>query len=667
MAAPRPPAATYRDEADDGGENGGTAAARDYHDDEYHDDEPVTAPGGVPPFLRLEDEEYESVSSPARSPGLSGTLDLLPHRLRRVWSATARWVRGPQPPRPWRITPYFERWQTLPVRTLDRFFPKRSHKAALLAGFYAAWLLTFSLLLKKSAFAVDVEGYGAPVTVGCLARFWSVFKLVGRVADANGSRSRHNLCGLNGDFCRPFDNSTFAFRCPASCGRTSILEPYAVGSQMINYMPLVIGGPVGGAGASGAVYRGDSFICSAAIHSGYLRDKDGGCGVAKMVGERSSYPAYSAHGMNSIEFDSWFPQSFEFIKGTSAQCRDLRWNLLAVSVVYSAVLSLFTTSPSIFFCSIFTGLFTHVALVSDPPGNSDYRTLISTAIGRFVPAAFCMAVMYMIAVRYTLRNLTAQVEKTILWLGACWVGALNNYTFDKIPIQRLTSHDLAQQPGAITALITILITIASIMISQAWFIRIEGIMPKYLVIYAILIGGLLLLITVPGLNLRIHHYILALLLLPGTRLQMRPSLLYQGLLVGFFINGIARWGFDPILQTSFELRGEAPIGTILPTILPPIVHTNVGLDIQPNITFQWVFPGNATRAFDGISILVNDVERFKGYHDQGLVRWTWRRTHPGLPEYFRFAYMAGSETSDYTRAGTWDAEGGWREMAPGPS
>jgi hypothetical protein len=176
MAPPRSPPAAYRDEADDGGENGGVTAVAEYDDDEYHDDEPVTSSSGNggPPFLRLEDEAYESVSSPARSPGLSGTLDLLPPRLRRAWSAIARWVRGPQPPRPWKITPYCERWQTLPGRTLDQFFPKQRHKAALLAGFYAAWLLTFSLLLKKSAFATEVEGYGAPVNVGCLARFWSV-------------------------------------------------------------------------------------------------------------------------------------------------------------------------------------------------------------------------------------------------------------------------------------------------------------------------------------------------------------------------------------------------------------------------------------------------------------------------------------------------------------
>jgi hypothetical protein len=165
MAPPHPPPASYAPADDDGAERYHDETDAEYHGDEYHDDEPVTTRTS-PPFLRLEDEESESVSPLARSPSR------LPNRLRRAWNATARWVKGPQPPRPWRITPIFEEWQTLPVQTLDRFFPKRRHKATLLVGFYAAWLLTFSLMLKRSAFATEVEGFGSPVNVGCLARFW---------------------------------------------------------------------------------------------------------------------------------------------------------------------------------------------------------------------------------------------------------------------------------------------------------------------------------------------------------------------------------------------------------------------------------------------------------------------------------------------------------------
>ena len=63
--------------------------------------------------------------------------------------------------------------QTAPIRLLDTLCPKPIHKFWLLIAFYIAWLLVFSLMLWKSAFAADVPGFGAPVNIGCGARFWS--------------------------------------------------------------------------------------------------------------------------------------------------------------------------------------------------------------------------------------------------------------------------------------------------------------------------------------------------------------------------------------------------------------------------------------------------------------------------------------------------------------
>jgi hypothetical protein len=130
-------------------------------------------------------------------------------------------------------------------------------------------------------------------------------------------------------------------------------------------------------------------------------------------------------------------------------------------------------------------------------------------------------------------------------------------------------------------------------------------------------------------------------------------MIYQGLLVGFFINGIARWGFDSLLQTPFELRGDAPLGTPVPRILPPIIHTNIGNSRPANITFGWEyeFPD-----YDGVSVLVNDVERFKGYQDRDEKGFTWQRRIDGKPEYFRFAFLSGSDTADYTDPSTWQED-----------
>jgi len=575
----------------------------------------------------------------------------IPPRLQRVWNNVVVWVKGPQPPRPWKIHPFFPKIQTAPIQLLNNYFPERRQKIGLLVFFYFCWILTFGLVLHRSAFAADIPGYGSPVRIRCTDRFWD---------DGNG-------CGLNGDLCRPFENSTMPFRCPANCKRVQLLNPHAVGDKNVNYRPLVIGGPTDEENTlENTYYRADSFICGAAIHAGFINDASGGCGVVAQVGEKTDYPSVNRRHIKSIGFDSYFPRSFSFLPGTAAKCRDLRWPLLGVSLTFTILLSLFTTSPSVFFTSIFVGVFFHVALASDPPNLTDYYSIISIALSRFLPASFCMYAVYRFAVRRQLQGLHAQVEKTILWLGGCWIGALNNYTFDKIPIERLTPHDIKNQPGAIPALIIIVLTLFVIALGQAWSFRVEGRLPRYLALYGILVAGILALVAIPRMNVRIHHYILGLLLVPGTSMQTRPSLLFQGILIGLFINGTARWGFASILETPGALRGDAPIGTVLPLITAPIIHNNFNLHhLRPNITFDWQYP--FPEPYDGMSVLVNDVERYHEYADRMEESWTWTRHMEGVNEYFRFAYIRGGGRGDYTKAGVWRADGGWTDMASGPS
>ncbi|GAB7351134.1 hypothetical protein MBLNU459_g1591t2 [Dothideomycetes sp. NU459] len=580
-----------------------TLPPQTYHDD-ASDDETLLPADSVESLLQDDSRRSQQHTWTAR------LNERIPDPLKRASSAVARWVKGPQPPRPYKIEPFWPSIQHAPIRLLDRYAPKRMQRFWLLMLWYLLWLLSFSLILHKSAVAADVPGY--------------------------------------------------------------VLNPHAVGDQEVLYKALVVGGPTDNSNAiSSTVYRGDSFICGAAIHAGFIKGEEGGCGVLDLIGDQHFFPASNRNGIQSIGFDSYFPQSFRFKDGTQAQCKDLRWPLLAVSVFFTSVLSLFTTSPAVFFWSIFVGLFFQTGLASDPPNLTDYYSLISTALGRFLPAAFVMAVMFRFAIRHTLTGLTAQVEKTVLWLGASWIGALNNYTFDRIPIERLTPHDIKAQPGAVPALICVVLVIFFIALGQAWAFRVEGRMPRYLVVYAIFVGSLLLLLAVPGMNLRIHHYILAILLLPGTAFQNRPSLLYQGLLAGLFINGIARWGFDSILQTPGELLGDAQQGTLLPSVSVPVIGSS-------NVTFSLgPIPSGTHKgwSFDGLSVLVNDVERFREYEDydndkmwhDGKRQWTWNRHDEELPEYFRFAYMSGNRAGDYTKAALWLANGTWVPMRSGPS
>lgn len=279
-------------------------------------------------------------------------------------------------------------------------------------------------------------------------------------------------------------------------------------------------------------------------------------------------------------------------------------------------------------------------------------------VGRFLPAVFVAVVFYRYSIKPQQQGLTATIERTVLWLGGAWVGALNNYTFDHIPIERLTPHDIKAQAGAVLALIIVVLVIFFISLQQAWFLQQEGRFRKYLAIYGAMVTALIICVIIPQLNLRLHHYFLAILLLPGTRTQTRPSLLYQGILIGLFINGTARWGFDPILQTALDLQGsDGQKGSVLPEILAPVLGI-------ANITFSWTRP---PAPYDGISVLVNDVERHKWYFGEGPRVHTFDGFDDVEREYFRFAYMRGSQTGDYTKAGVWDLHGNWTEMPSGPS
>ena len=552
-------------------------------------------------------------------------------------------LNGPRPPRIQVIKPILPSIQELPIRLSERFLPRKWQKIALLIVYLAVWALAFSSPLLKGKGAVG-DDMGRPVRhLSCIDTLWQ----------------RNNECGLDGIDCQPFSNQSFAFRCPANCAGVKLLNPHHVGLVDVNYRPLVVGGPV---------YRGDSFLCASAIHAGVINDATGGCGVVTLLGQYYNFYTSTHHGIESIAFDSYFPMTFSVAEDPRLQCsnKDPRAYVLLVSVFFTAVLSIFTTSPSVMFFVNFVGIYLHVALVSDPlnvsgPSETVLPRLFSSFIGRLLPSMFCAAIFYFTCVKRSLQGLTAQFDKTILWLGGFWFGALSNYTLDWIPLSRLTGHDLEYQPGAKAALAVILVALALIVVQQVYFFWAEGRLLRYLALYGLLIAAILAALALPGLELRIHHYVIALLLLPGTSMQTRSSLLYQGILLGLFVNGVARWGFAPVLETAAALRGDGEFGSLLPEVIDPL---RILTGPRWSINFKWLETEGISN-FDGISILVNDVERYRRFFAEEPVRqetfaWT-REATLNTPEYFRFGFMKDGHSMDYTEAGTWFVNGSWRK------
>ncbi|KAJ5108589.1 hypothetical protein N7456_005264 [Penicillium angulare] len=629
----------------------------------------------------------------------------VPLPLRKAGRATANWVKGPDPPHMLLLKPLFPRLQELPVQYLERFFPKRKHKLFLLSLLYLSWFLPWFLILLNSRSSGYIEGYGQLQTLSCGTTLW---------------RS-DNGCGLNGNDCRPFSESTIAFRCPANCGDSKLLEPHVVGNHTFNYQGLVIGGPQPHSSGP-AVYRADSFVCQAAMHSGVISN-DGGCGVVKLEGAAHSFPSVKQNGIKSESFPSTFPKSFSFLQLPSSQAHcpaDPRWTLLGVTAAAIGVLWLFCTSPPVLFFSTFFIVFSHTGLVGDPPSYPGLADLVSTLLSRLLPASFVIFVLYKFCAAPLLQPTTSpiyQLEKLILYLPPLFIGALNNYTFARlIPLQRLTPMDIQQQPGAKLALALVIPTVLTIILTQAWQIRQGGLLPRYLKIYCSMGLFILILLPLPGLRLRIHHYILAMLLLPGTAFPTRPSLVYQGLLLGLFINGIARWGFASIIETPAALGelapGRAGGNAWWGSTYPNITDASVKISL-PGTGSNETYPGNGNITFslwepermnglgvDGISVLLNDVERFRGYLDEDKSgEFTWHRHgHDGLelqqpsvvvrrsldasdfetqsvlltdsdpsdkPDdlFFRFAFLRGASAGNYGPTGVWQSDGSWTSPA----
>ncbi len=272
-----------------------------------------------------------------------------------------------------------------------------------------------------------------------------------------------------------------------------------------------------------------------------------------LVGSFTNYLPAVANGLSSLGFPSEFPLSFQFEPATElTHCTDYRNAALAFNVLITCLLFwVVRPKPIITFWSIFCIGFWHITLFSQPRDNPPP---LDQAFGTFLPALFVAYYFWRVAWRFTLPAFRlAPIESSVWFLGPFWVGVLANLTTDKIPIDRLTAQDIRGRSGALTALIIIILVLVVIVVNQVRIIRKTGWLPHYLAWYVF--GGLVVLVIsqLPGLQLRIHHYIIAIVLMPGTAWPTRASAVYQGLLLGLFLNGVAAFGFDSILQTAADV------------------------------------------------------------------------------------------------------------------
>lgn len=518
------------------------------------------------------------------------------------------------------------------LESIDRFPEKfnskypRFTRIALLSAYVFLWAVySYSILMpyftKVPVYLNDPE---VPIlSLSCLGQVhW------------NGKNA---ACGLNGELCDPPEQDVI-IRCPALCDRSWTYSLIPIGDQRIKHRGYFIGG---GDHVEDKIddnqlsnpYRMDSYPCGAAVHAGIVSPFYGGCArVSYKTKTQYRYPAASGHyGVGkSIEFLSFFKNSFFFraltggdTEGYVSHCYDPRLLILVSNFILGIPIVYMASPATMYWILNIVGFWT-ICLATDPPVTVDasrperLAELISIGLERFLPSCFVLYVLWHASVKRTLSNpppesdsKASPLNRLLIWYPPFWLGVLNNISFDRLSVDRLTLHDLKEQPGSIFAVGSIILLILVCAVIQAYKIWLSGRFRKYIVIYLSFVVGLVFLSTLPGLTLRIHHYILAMLLIPGCSTRGRTALLFQGVLGGLFLSGASRWGLAAIAETVGSLLRDDPVGSIIP---PDILSYDpeTGLMTWTEINFETLTPSQrvAYGAYKSVSVLINDVERY---------------------------------------------------------
>lgn len=603
--------------------------------------------------------------------------------LKKIWN-------GPEEPSD--LSPQFvSRWgwlkilEDFPKERFRKRFSSKSTRLSILIVYCTIWSgLLFSLLypylIRAPFFYPGDERDRIPIYSLTCNSYWNW-------------EGKNNACGRDALNCEPFNDAEYIIRCPALCDRGGwTYSAMAVGDQRVKYQSYEIGGgPFDGSEDSSILsypYRADSFPCASAVHSGIVSPFFGGCAKMSMEGPQNSFPSkLGYYGHWSVAFDSFFPSSFSFKSlrdGIASGCYDPRIVVVVVNAL--AGLPVFYLYNGLIGYWIITmiGYWT-IALALDPPLLTDPHDaasvyeLISVAVQRLLPLCFILYVEWKCAVKRTLEN-GSPVAKIVLWYPTFWLGVLNNVTFDRLPVDRLTAKDLKEQAGALTAVGSIAATILTCAVIQAYSLWKSGRFRKYFKVYISMIIGLMLLSLLPGLNLRIHHYILGMMLVPGCATRGSSAYLFQGILVGLILSGVARWDFASIIETDFALlRGEAGLSLEPPEFL-----------FDPSEPHRVSWAANSTteslESMDGYSLLINDFEVYVGQNStididvllqedeffSSMLEDSVSSFNGTSKLYLRVAHASvedpESNRGDYTNAAILEwPQGIWHEPSPGVS
>ena len=145
---------------------------------QYHDGIKDANTGHVTSNLSFNPSEHQNPQAQEEGLLITPFNSLIPHRQTsknstvRVYHGLLDWVKGPQPPRAFKIQPILPQLQKAPLVVLHKYFPSRRQKRWLLIVSYVLWIALFLSVLFSSVSGCQLSGYESPLRLSCVSRLW---------------------------------------------------------------------------------------------------------------------------------------------------------------------------------------------------------------------------------------------------------------------------------------------------------------------------------------------------------------------------------------------------------------------------------------------------------------------------------------------------------------
>eukprot|EP00127_Corallochytrium_limacisporum_P007308 Clim_evm49s246 gene=Clim_evmTU49s246 len=396
--------------------------------------------------------------------------------------------------------PLLHRWRV--EARLHRYLRRNRATPLLLFLFVMLLAVLSGVLYYFNNFAADSPTFGQLEEISCLATTWW------------GAYS----CGVYAQNCQPLTGGVFGIRCPPLCQPATSWKVFGSGP-----------------------YRADSSLCRAAIHAGVI-GKNGGCTAVVSTGPQQSFTGSTQNGVTTETSDMLFPESFEFDTSYSfSMCTNFGWALLVFNML-AVFAMLFLVPPAWLWFMVLTNVvYWYVTFFADPTFNDSglERTVANLAYYNLY-----LAVAYWFIVRVSLFPIAWIFDLFLFYM-------IPLFFVSHLSMFNLFLPDFSLSPGDIQGVGTIIYVVVLMLILLFAVIYLcrdlyrMGLIPYYIVGYGaailvIVIGTLLA--TTNDFEIHVHHWFLAVFLMPFTAVESRVAMIVQGVLLGMLADGTSRWG-----------------------------------------------------------------------------------------------------------------------------